>query len=132
VVFPDQKPKTVPNLVKFILHYANFTLQVDVAVNTCADECVTRNRELILKRIEELKTSIAQLSRRGQMIALQTPKDETQKSLLETSRRGIIRARNVKSFKLRKAQILSSYLQSNWKQLDKQMIYEYIQSSLGL
>ena len=66
------------------------------------------------------------------MIALQTPKDETQKSLLETSRRGIIRARNVKSFKLRKAQILSSYLQSNWKQLDKQMIYEYIQSSLGL
>ncbi|WAQ95886.1 TXD11-like protein [Mya arenaria] len=132
VVFPDNKLKTVPNLVKFILNYANFSLQVDTAVSACTEHCVARNREKILTRMEKLRLVIGQLTRRGNAVSSLTPESEIQRKHLESARSAIIRARNVKQFKLRKAQILNSYLQNNWKHLDKKMIHSYIESNLAL
>lgn len=126
VMFPDNIAKTAPNLIKFILHYANFSLQVDAAVNLCSSQCIKTNRARILSRIQNLTKVVSSLERRAKALATQTPLNGDHKNYLNMSRKALQQALNVKNFKLRKAEMLNHYMQRNWKQLNKKMLLDLI------
>ncbi|KAH3861933.1 thioredoxin domain-containing protein 11-like [Dreissena polymorpha] len=129
VVFPEKKPKSIPNLLKFILHYANFSLQFDTAVGMCTEQCIQTNRKKVLLRIGELERSIQRLQRRGMALAQVLPSNQQQQAYLNYARSVVIQSRDSKRLKLRKSQLLNGYLQKNWKHIDKKMMLKYLEES---
>lgn len=125
-MFPENIAKTKPNLIKFVLHYSNFSLQVDEAVKLCSSQCVKTNSARILQRIQDLEKSISALERSSVTIATQKPANDNHRNYLEISRSALRVAIHRKNLKLRKAQILNHYLQKNWTKLDKKIMFDLI------
>jgi len=126
ILFPEVIAKTTPNLIKFVLNYANLSVQVDSAINLCSSQCVQTNRDRVLKRIQELEKSVAVLERSAITIATQTPINESHRNHLDMSRKTIRTTVNRKNVKLRKAQMLNHFLQKNWRKMDKKMMLDFI------
>lgn len=97
----------------------------------CSSQCVRKNRDRVLGRIHELEKTIAQLERRGVTLATQNPVSDVQKTSLEISRKALEQAQKLRNYKLRKAQMLSQFLQKNLKQINKKTVLDFLSGNNG-
>ncbi|XP_033748582.1 thioredoxin domain-containing protein 11-like [Pecten maximus] len=64
VVFPASIPKTLPNLIKFVLHHSTHDLRLDTAVDICSNSCMNHNRVVVAATIETFRLQSHQYTRR--------------------------------------------------------------------
>ncbi|OWF53332.1 thioredoxin domain-containing protein 11-like [Mizuhopecten yessoensis] len=64
VVFPASIPKTLPNLIKFVLHHSTHDLRLDTAADICSNSCIDHNRVVVAATIETLRMRSHQYTRR--------------------------------------------------------------------
>ncbi|KAJ8319250.1 hypothetical protein KUTeg_004341 [Tegillarca granosa] len=55
VMFPETTPKTLPNLIKFVMNHATHDLRMDTAVYVCSKYCRKRNLENSIYLIHTLR-----------------------------------------------------------------------------
>lgn len=54
VLFPPHQPKTLPNLVRFVLRSSSNSLILDSSLNVCSRDCISTTRNLSAVRMEAL------------------------------------------------------------------------------
>ena len=118
--------------MKFLLYHANISLQIDAAVNTCSEQCVKKNIELVLKKISELEESVRQLDRRARTLWSQKIASEQERKYIKVAYGAMRKSLDNKNFKLRKAQMLNHFLQNELKKLDKNVFLEFMARNVGL
>ncbi|XP_060076099.1 thioredoxin domain-containing protein 11-like [Ylistrum balloti] len=64
VVFPASIPKTLPNLIKFVLHHSTHDLRLDTAADICSDLCIKHNRVVVAVTVETLRSQSHQYAKR--------------------------------------------------------------------
>lgn len=64
VVFPKALPKTLPNLIKFVLRHSSQGLRLDTARGICSMSCIRRNRREVSFTIVELYKHIRKIKRK--------------------------------------------------------------------
>ncbi|CAH1794398.1 unnamed protein product, partial [Owenia fusiformis] len=64
VSYPEFLPKTLPNLIKFILKYSTKSLKLQTVLGTCTQPCVQHNKKLVRQRIQNLAQDIEMLNNR--------------------------------------------------------------------
>ncbi|KAL4240189.1 Thioredoxin domain-containing protein 11 [Mactra antiquata] len=132
VQYPENVPKTVPNLVKFLLFHSNHSLQVDTAMHACTPKCVKKNIDRALSEISKLEASINRLERRATTLLTRPLDSANYNKYVKAALVSLKRAQDVKTFKLRKAQLLNYFLQKDFKRFDKQMMLEIIAKNAAL
>lgn len=64
VVFPSNFPKSLPNLIKFILAHAKRDLKTDTVVDICSKICVNHNRRRVVQVMTHLRPKRRNIKRR--------------------------------------------------------------------
>ncbi|XP_022316420.2 thioredoxin domain-containing protein 11-like [Crassostrea virginica] len=64
VVFPSNFPKSLPNLIKFILAHATSDLKTDTIVDVCSKACVDHNRKRVIHVMTHLRARRRNIKRR--------------------------------------------------------------------
>ncbi|XP_069124262.1 thioredoxin domain-containing protein 11-like [Argopecten irradians] len=64
VVFPASIPKTLPNLIKFVLHHSTYDLRLDTAADICSNSCISHNRAVVAATIENFRSQNHQYTKR--------------------------------------------------------------------
>ncbi|XP_064639804.1 thioredoxin domain-containing protein 11-like [Lineus longissimus] len=66
--FPSHLPKTLPNLIQFVLHYATKKLKIHTAFSICGRSCIESNLHLTATRLKDLTEEISYVSKRRRKI----------------------------------------------------------------
>ena len=64
MVFPSNFPKSLPNLIKFILAHATSDLKTDTIVDVCSKVCVDHNRKRVIHVMTHLRARRRNIKRR--------------------------------------------------------------------
>ena len=116
IKFPDDIPKSLPNLIRFILYHSTHQLQLDSAVSMCSQDCIERNKKLVVQEIDRIKKLLKQLWRR---LTTLTQHINPEHDYYWIARANVRQVYELRSVKLRKAQQLYYYLENDIKQLSK-------------
>ena len=55
IVFPDSEPKTLPNLIRFVLSHATSDLRLDTLLDVCNKQCLNYNKAKISYSLQKLQ-----------------------------------------------------------------------------
>lgn len=91
-----------------------------------------KNIDRVLLEISKLEARISQLERRAMTLLSQRAESIHYQNYTKTALAALKKAQDIKTFKLRKAQMLNYFLQKDFKRLDKNMMLEIIAKNVAL
>ncbi|XP_064609411.1 thioredoxin domain-containing protein 11-like [Liolophura sinensis] len=88
VVFPNALPKTLPNLIKFVLRHSSQVLRLDTARGICSMSCIRRNRREVSFTIVELYKHIRKIKRKvpQTLLSLDSARNQIDTDLTRTTK----------------------------------------------
>ena len=127
ILFPEDVEKSVANLVKFILHHTNESIQLDVAMSVCSTACMQRNIGRILEKVALLERKIRQLERRAKMLWSHVMTGS--RKYIQMASETVKNALSLRTNQLRKVQLMNHVLQKNNKNLDTKILQDLLSAN---
>lgn len=113
VVFPSNFPKSLPNLIKFILAHAKRDLKTDTVVDICSKTCVNHNRRRVVHVMTHLRAKRRNIKRR---ISLLLNRRAHGKPVLKEALRSLWRTYRTVQRKIWNASLLQKLLFSHTRE----------------